>query len=141
MGGGAVGIEIEIDIDMRVELAIEVCGEIAIGGLSVVWRLISRVRSMLRVKPRSSLIESETDTDVGFEKEIELAVGADLRSMRGLGLILQATLRVIPRLRFGIEIEIDVEAEVEATAEPTSKIENEVGVEIEIWGGGIGNEI
>ena len=120
---------------MRVELAIEVCGEIAIGGLSVVWRLISRVRSMLRVKPRSSLIESETDTDVGFEKEIELAVGADVRSMRGLGLILQATLRVIPRLRIGIEI--DVETEVEATAETKSEIENEieVGVEIEIRGG------
>ena len=135
--GGAVGIEIEIDIDMRVELAIEVWGEIAIGGLSVVLRLISRVRSMLRVKPRSRLIESEADTDVGFEKEIELAVGADLRFMRGLGLILQATLRVIPRLRFGIEIEIDVETEVEATAETKSEIENEieVGVEIEIRGG------
>ena len=133
--GGAVGIEIEIDIGMRVELAIEVWGEMAIGGLSVVLRLISRVRSMLRVKPRSRLIESETDTDVGFEKEIELAVGADLRFMRGLGLILQATLRVIPRLRIGIEI--DVETEVEATAETKSEIENEieVGVEIEIRGG------
>ena len=120
---------------MRVELAIEVWGEMAIGGLSVVLRLISRVRSMLRVKPRSRLIESETDTDVGFEKEIELAVGADLRFMRGLGLILQATLRVIPRLRIGIEI--DVETEVEATAETKSEIENEieVGVEIEIRGG------
>ena len=90
---------------------------------------------MLRVKPRLRLIESETDTDVGFEKEIELAVGADLRFMRGLGLILQATLRVIPRLRIGIEI--DVETEVEATAETKSEIENEieVGVEIEIRGG------
>ena len=56
-------------------------------------------------------------------------------------MILQATLRVIPRLRFGIEIEIGVETEVGAPAETKSEIENEVGVEvgreieIEVWGG------
>ena len=71
---------------MRVELAIEVWGEMAIGGLSVVLRLISRVRSMLRVKPRLRLIESETDTDVGFEKEIELCGWGGFEVHAGIGI-------------------------------------------------------